>query len=99
MLNLNETQAGVLIESEGTTLPLVVERAMYRNVNGITFQVGTNALVYIVPVPAVAILRFIHLATTRKDAESPTDAMLKDPVFMAAIVLYVVATGAVIYWG
>jgi hypothetical protein len=39
-----DTQAGVLIESEGTTLPLVVERAMYRNVNGISFQVGTNAL-------------------------------------------------------
>jgi len=60
---------------------------------------GTDALVYIVPVPAVAIFRFIHLATTRKDAESPTDAMLRDPVFMIAIVAYVLATGAVIYWG
>jgi hypothetical protein len=39
-----DSQAGVLIESEGATLPLVVERAMYRNVNGITYQVGTNAL-------------------------------------------------------
>jgi hypothetical protein len=39
-----DTEAGVLIESDGTALPLVVERAMYRNVNGITFQVGTNAL-------------------------------------------------------
>ncbi len=39
-----DSQAGVLIESEGGALPLVVERAMYRNVNGITFQVGTNAL-------------------------------------------------------
>jgi hypothetical protein len=39
-----DTQAGVLIESENGALPLVVERAMYRNVNGITFQVGTNAL-------------------------------------------------------
>ncbi len=39
-----DSQAGVLIESETGTLPLVVERAMYRNVNGITFQVGTNAL-------------------------------------------------------
>ena len=38
------SQAGVLIESEGTTLPLVVERAMYRNAGGVTFQVGTNAL-------------------------------------------------------
>jgi hypothetical protein len=39
-----DTQAGVLIESAGASLPLVVERAMYRNVNGVTFQVGTNAL-------------------------------------------------------
>jgi len=39
-----DSQAGVLIESEDGGLPLVVERAMYRNVNGITFQVGTNAL-------------------------------------------------------
>lgn len=62
-------------------------------------QFGTDALVYILPIPAVAIFRFIHLATTRKDAESPTDAMLKDPVFMMAILAYVVATGAVIYWG
>ena len=38
------TKAGVLIESENGALPLVVERAMYRNVNGVSFQVGTNAL-------------------------------------------------------
>ncbi len=39
-----DTQAGVLIESENGALPLVVERAMYRNANGVTFQAGTNAL-------------------------------------------------------
>jgi len=39
-----DSQAGVLIESEGPALSLVVERAMYRNVNGVSFQVGTNAL-------------------------------------------------------
>lgn len=60
---------------------------------------GTDALVYTLPLPGVAIVRFIHLATKGKDAESPTDAMLRDPVFMLAIVAYVVATGAVIYWG
>jgi hypothetical protein len=49
--------------------------------------------------PMVAIVRFIHLATKGKDAESPTDAMLRDPVFMIAIVLYVVGTGAILYWG
>lgn len=39
-----ETRAGVLVESVGAPLPLVVERAMYRNANGQTFVVGTNAL-------------------------------------------------------
>ena len=60
---------------------------------------GTDALLYTVPLPVIAILRFIHLATTRKDAESPTDAMLRDPMFMAAFAGYVVATGAILYWG
>jgi decaprenyl-phosphate phosphoribosyltransferase len=78
---------------------VIVTYALYCRSPHTVQQFGTNALVYIVPVPAVAIFRFITLATTRKDAESPTDAMLKDPVFMAAIVLYVVATGAVLYWG
>lgn len=78
---------------------VIVTYAMYCRSPHTVQQFGTNALVWIVPVPAIAIFRFIRLATTRKDAESPTDAMLKDPVFMAAIVLYVVATGAVIYWG
>lgn len=35
--------AGVLVESAGPPLQLVVERAMYRNANGVTFVVGTNA--------------------------------------------------------
>jgi decaprenyl-phosphate phosphoribosyltransferase len=61
---------------------------------------GTAALIYTVPLPLVAIVRFIHLATARKDdAESPTDAMLRDPLFMSAIGAYVVATGAILYWG
>ncbi|MCX4244489.1 decaprenyl-phosphate phosphoribosyltransferase [Paraliomyxa miuraensis] len=62
-------------------------------------QFGTASLIYTVPLPAVAIVRFIRLATTRKDAESPTDAMLRDPLFMAAILGYVVETGAILYWG
>lgn len=59
---------------------------------------GTGALIYTVPLPLVAILRFIHLATRNEDAESPTDGMLRDPLFMSAIVLYVVTTGAILYW-
>lgn len=40
-----DTQAGVLVESQGgAALQLVVERAMYRSVAGQFFQLGTNAL-------------------------------------------------------
>lgn len=39
-----DTQAGVLVESQGAALDLVVERAMYRSVAGQFFQLGTNAL-------------------------------------------------------
>lgn len=58
---------------------------------------GTAALIYTVPLPVIAILRFIYLATSRKDAESPTDAMLRDAIFMSAFMLYVVSTGAILY--
>lgn len=39
-----DAAVGVLVEAVGSPLPLVVERAMYRNANGQTFIVGTNAL-------------------------------------------------------
>lgn len=39
-----DAAVGVLVESVGGPLPLVVERAMYRDANGQTFVVGTNAL-------------------------------------------------------
>ena len=60
---------------------------------------GTDALIYTVPLPLLAILRFTHLATRNQDAESPTDQMLRDPMFMTAFGLYVLTTGALLYWG
>ncbi|MBL4688920.1 MAG: UbiA prenyltransferase family protein [Nannocystaceae bacterium] len=61
-----------------------------------TFQ--TAALVYTVPFPVVGILRFVWLATSRDNPESPTDAMLKDGLFMAILLGWVLMTGAVLYW-
>ncbi|MEX1366605.1 MAG: decaprenyl-phosphate phosphoribosyltransferase [Nannocystaceae bacterium] len=60
---------------------------------------GTDALIYTVPLPLLAILRFIQLSTRNEDSESPTDGMLRDPLFMTAFGLYVVMTGALLYWG
>lgn len=53
---------------------------------------GSNRLVYTVGFGVVGIGRFIHLATTRH-AESPTEEMLKDPLFMLNFVAWLRAAG------
>ena len=45
----------------------------------------------------VMIARFIFLATTRRDAESPTEEMLRDPLFMANFAAFVIVTAAILY--
>lgn len=57
----------------------------------------TDKLAYTVIFPIIGILRFIHLATTRHDAESPTEEMLKDPLFMINFVLWLAITAAILY--
>lgn len=57
----------------------------------------TDRLVYTVPFGVVGILRFIHLATTRRDAESPTEEMLRDPVFMLNFVAWLALLAALLY--
>lgn len=57
----------------------------------------TERLVWTVPFPMIGILRFIHLATNRHDAESPTEEMLKDWPFMLNLIVYVVVTTAILY--
>ncbi len=58
---------------------------------------GSNRLVYTTPFGAVGILRFIHLATTRHDAESPTEEMLKDPLFMLNFLAWLGLLAAILY--
>lgn len=60
---------------------------------------GTTLLVYTVIFPIVGILRFVHLATTRHDAESPTEEMLKDAPFMVNLLLYGAAIVVILYGG
>ncbi len=58
---------------------------------------GNNRLVYTVGFGAVGVLRFIHLATTRHDAESPTEEMLKDPLFMLNFLAWLGLLAAILY--
>lgn len=77
------------------TLAVYVAYTQSEHVNQ-TF--GNVPLVYTVPFPVIGILRFIHLVTTRHDAESPTEEMLKDPPFMINLVVFVLVLLGVLYW-
>ncbi len=58
---------------------------------------GDAPLIYTLPFPIIGILRFIHLVTARPDAESPTDEMLKDPLFMGNFVIWLGLLAAILY--
>lgn len=59
---------------------------------------GDAPLIWTLPFPIIGILRFIHLVTSRPDAESPTEEMLKDWLFMGNFVVWLIVTGVVLYW-
>lgn len=58
---------------------------------------GTRALVWSTPLGAVGIGRFAHLALRSRTAESPTDAMLRDPLFLANLVAWAIVIVATVY--
>jgi 4-hydroxybenzoate polyprenyltransferase len=55
---------------------------------------GTDRLVYVAPFVVVGVVRFLQLALWRTSAESPTDAMLRDPWFVLDLAA---ATGVTVY--
>jgi 4-hydroxybenzoate polyprenyltransferase len=77
---------------------VVVVYALYTRSEHTVATFGTDALIWTVPFPLLGIARFTHLATTRHDAESPTEEMLRDPVFLGICAAYLAVTGAILYW-
>lgn len=60
---------------------------------------GTRRLAVTIPFVAFGIGRFLWMAQRHGDDESPTDAMLRDGLFLANLVLYAAAIVYVIYFG
>jgi hypothetical protein len=58
---------------------------------------GTDYLAVTGFMPLFGVLRFLHLVRRQHTAESPTEDMLKDKLFIANAIGYVVAVVAVIY--
>jgi len=75
----------------------VVSYVFYTRSEHVMEQFGTDQLAYTVVFPIIGILRFIHLATTRHESESPTEEMLRDPLFMLTFLAGVGVTTAILY--
>lgn len=58
---------------------------------------GDAPLIYTVPFPMIGILRFNYLVTNRPESESPTEEMLRDPLFLVNAGLWVAAVVSIIY--
>ncbi len=60
---------------------------------------GTGHLVWTLPFCLVGIGRFLHIALWRDQEESPTDAILRDPIFLLIMAAWGVAVTLIIYGG
>lgn len=90
--------AGLRWIMHGLAVVVVVVYVLYTRSPETVAMFETDALVWTVPFPVIGILRFVHLATSHNEAESPTDAMLKDALFVANLLAYVAVSFAVLYW-
>jgi 4-hydroxybenzoate polyprenyltransferase len=77
----------------------VLVYGLYTQSQHVRDDFGDAPLIYTLPFAILAILRFIHLVTARPDAESPTEEMLRDPLFMGNLLVLLVVMGVVLYWG
>jgi decaprenyl-phosphate phosphoribosyltransferase len=59
---------------------------------------GTRWLVVSAVFAAFGLMRFIHLVRRRADAESPTDAMLRDPAFLVNLGAWGAAVVLIVYF-
>jgi decaprenyl-phosphate phosphoribosyltransferase len=71
--------------------------ALYTQSRHATEMFGTRGLAWTVPFVAFGIFRFLGLSRRRTDAESPTDSMLRDPLFLANLALYAGAIFLILY--
>ncbi len=71
--------------------------AVYTQSDHVHELFGDAPLIWTLPFPPIGILRFIHIVTTRHDAESPTEEMLRDPFFVGVFLAWLVSVGVVLY--
>ena len=61
-------------------------------------QFQTVHLVWTAPFVLLGLWRYFVLVTRVTDAQSPTDTMVRDPLFVSNIVVWAIAVGLIVYW-
>jgi decaprenyl-phosphate phosphoribosyltransferase len=59
---------------------------------------GTRSLMFTVPFVGFGIYRFLRITGRKADAESPTESMLKDRLFLLNLLLYAITIVFIIYY-
>jgi len=60
--------------------------------------IGSNYLVYTLPVVVYAVFRFAYLVEHGM-VDGPTDVLLRDPPFLVALILWTICAVVIVYWG
>jgi len=102
-----EEQRSVLARYEMSHLQLALQLLAAATVGAYIFYsqsprtailFGTHRMVWTTPFIAFGIVRFLHLVGTRPRAESPTEEMLRDPLFLSNVALWLCAVTFIIYF-
>jgi len=81
------------------TASTVVAYALYTAAPETQAKLGSDRLIYTVPLVLFGIFRFLFLLYRRADERSPTDAILRDPPFLLNLLLWGAVVLALIYGG
>ena len=61
-------------------------------------QFGSSYLVWTAPFVLLGLWRYFVLVGRVTDAQSPTDTMVRDPIFVTNILLWAIVVGLIVYW-
>lgn len=81
------------------TASTVVAYSLYTVDPATAARLGTSHLVWTVPLVLFGIFRFLFLLYRKSDARSPTDAILRDPPFLANFAIWGTVVLVLIYGG
>jgi 4-hydroxybenzoate polyprenyltransferase len=102
---VSETRASLAGYRRGTltlilltlAMATIAAYALYTQHDRTVLLFGTRSLIWTLPFCIVGIARFLQLALSERRLLSPTEAMLRDPLFLANIALWAVAVIAILY--